>query len=138
MSSMLLAIAATLSQAAGTPAEQAVATEKAIVSTEAPSKRSVDCSQSTPNEIVVCRKEEVDPASQYVPSDLDSGVPDDDIPHAPQVTMLPPCINNGLAVCVQHVGKMPVHPLIIDVKAIPRAPPGSDADRMSKGEIPVP
>jgi hypothetical protein len=33
---------------------------------------------------------------------------------------------------------MPVHPLIIDVKALPEAPAGSDADKMSMGEIPTP
>jgi hypothetical protein len=142
MSSMLLAIAAAASQVAApgaeTTADQALANEKAMVSPAPPPKRTVDCSQASEREIVVCRKQLEDPAKQYVPSDIDSGVPDDDIPHVPPVSLLPPCINAGWAVCAPHVGKMPVHPLIIDVKAIPEPPAGSDADRMAKGEIPPP
>jgi hypothetical protein len=139
MWSILLALAvARMPQSPPTSSDEALAAEKAIATVDPQPSRTVDCSHTSEDEIVVCRQQEIDPASQYVPSDIDSGMPDDDIPHVPPISMLPPCINAGLAFCAPHVGKMPVHPLIIDVKAIPQAPEGSEADRMSKGEIPVP
>ena len=82
-----------------------------------------------PDEIVVCAEHE-DPAKQYVPSDADSGDPDDGVPRAPDVTGLP---SGGM-----RIGKTPRHPLIIDLKSIPEAPPGSDADKIARGEKAAP
>jgi len=139
MSSMLLAIAAAASQVAApgaeTTADQALAAEKAATSV-IPPRNTVDCPQGSDQEIVVCARKEVDPATQYVPSDIDNGVPDDDIPRAPDVSGLPNCAT--ALVCAQHVGKMPAHPLIIDVKALPEPPAGSDADKMARGELATP
>jgi hypothetical protein len=139
MSSMLLAAAAAAA-AVGTPApaitaQQALAAEKAATSV-IPPRNTVDCPQGSDQEIVVCARKEVDPATQYVPSDIDNGVPDDDIPRAPDVSGLPNCAT--ALVCAQHVGKMPAHPLIIDVKALPEPPAGSDADKMARGELATP
>jgi hypothetical protein len=128
MSSMLLAAAAAAVTPAPTvTADQALANARAFYEATPPKRQ--PCPQATGNEIVVCATEE-DPAKQYVPSDTDNGVPDDDIPRAPDISTLP---QGGM-----RIGKMPVHPLIIDVKALPEAPAGSDADKMSKGEIPTP
>lgn len=135
MSSMLLAAAAAAaSQAPAVTADQAMAVEKALVS-PAPPRRTVDCPQASGREIVVCGRREEDPAKQYVPSDIDSGVPDD-LPQVPPVTMLPSCA--AATVCAQHLGPKPRQLYIIDLKAIPEPPAGSDADRMAKGEIPTP
>lgn len=80
----------------------------------------------------------MDPGTQYVPSNTDSGATDDGLPHAPDVSGLPPCLNSGLQFCAQHVGAKPRQLYIIDLKALPEAPAGSDADRIAKGEVPPP
>jgi hypothetical protein len=128
MSSMLLAAAA----AAVTPvptvtAEQALENARAIFS-GAP-KRAAPCPEAGGDEIVVCAEHD-DPETQYVPSATDSGDPDDGVPRAPDVTGLP---SGGM-----RIGKTPRHPLIIDLKSIPEAPPGSDADKIARGEQAAP
>jgi hypothetical protein len=112
MSSMLLAAAA----AAANPvpavtAEQLLENARALYSA-APTKAE-PCPDSTGDEIVVCAEQE-DPATQYVPSDTDSGDPDDGVPRAPDVTGLP---SDGM-----RIGKTPRHPLIIDLTAPPLRP----------------
>ena len=88
-------------------------------------------------EIVVCAQPE--PAGKYrVPSsaDLDpTGLgARDGKPHAPdQITNYPgPVVANGCFIppCP------PPMPVLIDLKAIPEAPPGSDADLIARGERP--
>jgi hypothetical protein len=37
-----------------------------------------------------------------------------------------------------RIGKTPRHPLIIDLKAIPEPPPGSDTDMIANGELAAP
>ena len=128
MSSMLLAVAA--AAASPTPAvtaEQALETARAIFS--GTPKKAAPCAEAKGDEIVVCAEHE-DPATQYVPSDTDSGDPDDGVPRAPDVTGLP---TGGM-----RMGKTPRHPLIIDLKSIPEAPPGSDADKIARGEKAAP
>jgi hypothetical protein len=134
MSSMLLALAA----AAGNPlptitAEQAMANYHAVTSA-APS-RAEPCPEQTGDEIVVCAEHE-DPKKQRVPSNTDSGATDDGVPHAPDVSGLPSCA--GATVCAQHLGKQPRQLYIIDLKAIPEPPAGSDADKIAKGEMAAP
>jgi hypothetical protein len=98
--------------------------------------RRVQTCPDTPNdEIVVCAKTE-DPATQYVPSDTDNGGTDDGTPHAPDVSGLPSC--SGASKCIQHLGAQPRQLYIIDLKAIPEAPAGSDADKIAKGEVAAP
>jgi hypothetical protein len=41
-------------------------------------------------------------------------------------------------VCAQHLGRQPRQLYIIDLKAIPEPPAGSDADRIAKGEMAAP
>ena len=128
MSSMLLAAAAVAVNPAPTvTAEQALENARAIF-TSAP-KKAAACPEASSDEIVVCAEHE-DPAKQYVPSDADSGDPDDGVPRAPDVTGLP---SGGM-----RIGKTPRHPLIIDLKSIPEAPPGSDADKIARGEKAAP
>lgn len=136
MSSMLLAAAAAAVTPAQTiTAEQALENARSVYS-EAP-RKVVPCPDTTGDEIVVCAELE-DPATQYVPSDTDSGDPDDGVPRAPDVSGLPPCINAGLAFCAPHLGAQPRQLYIIDLKAIPEPPAGSDADKIAKGEMAAP
>ena len=81
MSSMLLAAAAAAVTPAPTvTAEQALENARAVFS--AAPRKAAPCPDATGDEIVVCAEYE-DPAKQYVPSNTDSGDPDDGVPHAP-------------------------------------------------------
>ncbi|MBO0749804.1 MAG: hypothetical protein J2O44_05170 [Porphyrobacter sp.] len=111
-----------------------MANARAVYSAVPP--KQVECPQTTGDEIVVCARHE-DPATQYVPSDTDSGVPSDDgVPRAPNVSGLPDCAT--ATVCAQHLGKQPRQLYVIDLKAIPEPPAGSDADKIAKGEMAPP
>jgi hypothetical protein len=128
MSSMLLAAAAAAVNPVPTiTAREALANAQAIFS--AAPRKAEPCPEATGDEIVVCAEHE-DPATQHVPSDTDNGDPDDGVPRAPDVSGLP---SGGM-----RIGRTPVHPLIIDLSAIPEAPPGSDADLIAKGEKAAP
>ena len=130
---LLAAAAAAVTPAPTVTAEQALANAKAIYSFTPPRRAPRPCPVASGNDIVVCR-EVVDPNEQRVPSDLDNGAPDDGgVPRAPNVSSLPDCSQG----CIR-VGKKPRQLHLIDLQAIPEPPPGSDADKMSKGEIPVP
>lgn len=133
MSSMLLAAAAAAVTPAPTiTAEQALANAQAVYS--AAPKKVEPCPEATGDEVVVCARHE-DPAKQYVPSNTDSGDPNDGVPHAPDVSTLPSCA--GATMC-SRVGKQPRQLYIIDLKAIPEPPAGSDADKIAKGEMAAP
>lgn len=135
MSSMLLiAAAAAVSPVPTITAQDALTNAQRFYSVTPPKPE--PCPEASGREIVVCAKHD-DPKEQYVPSDLDNGDPDDGIPRAPVVTMLP----NGGTVTIRGCFIPPCPPpaaLLIDVKAIPKAPAGSDADRISKGDVPAP
>ena len=134
MSSMLLAAAAAaVTPAPAVTAEQALETARATYSA-APHKPA-PCPEATGDEIVVCAGHE-DPATQFVPSDADSGDPDDGVPRAPNVSGLPDCAR--ALFCAQHLGKQPRQLYIIDLKAIPEPPAGSDADKIARGEMAAP
>ncbi len=128
MSSMLLAVAAAAANPvpAGT-VEPLLENARSLYSATPP--KAEPCPDSTGDEIVVCAERD-DPATQHVPSDSDSGDPDDGVPRAPDVSGLP---TGGM-----RIGKTPRHPLIIDLKAIPEPPPGSDADMIANGELAAP
>lgn len=135
MSSILLAAAAAAASPVPTVTAQEALTNAYRFYSVSPPKRK-PCPTAKGNEIVVCADHE-DPGSQYVPSDVDNGDPNDGVPRAPEVTMLP----HGGTVVMHGCFIPPCPPpkaLIIDVKAIPEPPAGSEADRMSKGEIPTP
>ena len=128
MTSMLLAAAAAAVTPAPTvTAEQALENARSVFS--AAPRKAAPCPDATGDEIVVCAEHE-DPATQYVPSDTDSGDPDDGVPRAPDVSGLP---SGGML-----IGKTPRHPLIIDLSKIPEAPAGSDADLIARGEKAAP
>lgn len=128
MSSMLLAAAAAAVTPAPTiTAEQALENARAAFS--AAPRKAAPCPETTGDEIVVCAEHE-DPAKQYVPSNSDSGDPDDGVPRAPDVSGLP---SGGM-----RIGKTPRHPLIIDLSKIPEAPAGSDAEKIARGELTAP
>ena len=94
-----------------------------------------DCEQpSTPDEIVVCARYD-DPEQFRVPSSTDDGTNTDDIvPRAPDLGP-PPCVPSFNTVCVKF-GSVPPPAYMIDFDALPDAPPGSDADRISRGLAP--
>lgn len=58
------------------------------------------------------------------------------VPRAPDLDDMD-CRTHPRGVCIS-VGKAPAPIYYIDLSKIPEAPPGSDADRISKGEIPAP
>ena len=128
MSSMLwAAAAAAVSPVPTVTAEQALENARAMFS--AAPRKAAPCPEAEGDEIVVCAEHE-DPAKQYVPSNADSGDPDDGVPRAPDVSGLP---SGGM-----RIGKTPRHPLIIDLSKIPEAPAGSDADLIARGEKAAP
>lgn len=103
-----------------------IAHEREAFGTDGTQRRG--CPEAQGNEIVVCGK---DYREEFrVPSDSDLGVVKDDIPPAPNVSGLPDCSQQS--VCIGF-GKKPRDPLIIDLKAIPEPPPGSDADLIARG-----
>lgn len=59
---------------------------------------------------------------------------------APPDFRRPPCVPSLLTVCVPGLGGTPPRPLLIDLSAIPEAPPGSDAARYAEeyGSIAMP
>jgi hypothetical protein len=88
------------------------------------------CAAAQPGEIVVCAQ---DPEDFSVPSDIDTGVDTSDgVPRAPDLFGIPP---GGIVVARGcFIGPCPRKmPPIIDLKAIPEAPAGSDAARYKEG-----
>lgn len=133
MSSMLLAAAAAAANPPPTiTAEQALANARAVTSAAPP--RAAPCPEVTSGEIVVCAERE-DPKKQYVPSNTDSGDTYDGVPHAPNVSGLPDCATASFCT---RMGAQPRQLYIIDLKAIPEPPAGSDADKIAKGEMAAP
>lgn len=133
MSSMLWAAAAASTLSPAATAEQLIANAKARYSVEEPRQRI--CPRAREDEIVVCR-EIGDPERYRVPSDADRGVVRDHVPRAPDLEPKYP----GVVVargCFIPPCPRPM-PVMIDLKAIPEAPPGSDADRIGRGEMAPP
>ena len=132
MSSVLWLAVAAAAPAPAITAEEALENARALYSVET-RRRVRRCPEPRPGEILVCREPE-DPDKLRVPSDTDLGDPDDGLPRAPDVSGLPDCSQGG---CMRF-GRKPPDPLIIDLKSIPEAPPGSDADRIARGEMAAP
>lgn len=57
----------------------------------------------------------------------------DGLPRAPNVSGLRDCSRGCIG-----LGGVPAPVYYFDIKALPPPPPGSDADRIAKGEIPAP
>jgi len=131
MSSMLWAAAAAVAAAASPTAEDLLERARSFYALE--EETAQVCPQATGDEIVVCGPN-VDPDRYRVPSPTDQGRTDDGIPRAPNVSGLPDC---SQATCIR-VGRQPRQVNLIDLDAIPEAPPGSDADKIAKGEMAAP
>jgi len=98
------------------------------------SQRKKTCGGTAPDgTIVVCGRDNGEDVR--VPSTTDSDpnsreAQNTGIPRAPNVSGLPDCSRGCIG-----IGKAPPKVYIIDLKAIPEAPKGSDADKVAKGEI---
>ena len=106
-----------------------------------PSEVKPKCGTPGPGgEIVVCGTTE-DPDKYRVKSseDLDPSKTRDVVPRAPDLYNLPVPAMVGVGVTFKGCFLPPCPapmPLLIDLKSIPEAPPGSDADRVGKGLAP--
>ncbi len=106
-----------------------------------PSEAKPKCGTPGPGgEIVVCGTTE-DPDKYRVKSseDLDPSKTRDVVPRAPDLYNLPVPAMVGVGVTFKGCFLPPCPapmPLLIDLKSIPEAPPGSDADRVGKGLAP--
>jgi hypothetical protein len=110
-----------------------IARQKAVFGIPARRPR---CAAGNPGEIVVCAQDQsrfrAAPTSELDPKSPEAL--DDGIPRAPDFSGgscrgQPGCITGGWA-------PPPIY--IIDLDAIPEAPPGSDADKIAKGEMRAP
>ena len=133
MSSMLWAAAAAAVNPAPATAEEVLERARTFYSLE--QETALVCPEAPGGEIVVCG-EDADPERYRVPSDTDHGVVRDEVPRAPDLEPKYP----GVAVAKGcFIGPCPKPmPVMIDLKAIPEAPEGSDADRIAKGEMAAP
>ncbi|WP_084279315.1 hypothetical protein [Novosphingobium sp. B1] len=91
--------------------------------------------QRSDGTIVVCGGKEASDRERVPLRDETDGAKstDDGLPRAPNVSGLRDCSRG----CVGLGGKAR-EIYIFDIKALPPPPPGSDADRIAKGEIPAP
>ncbi len=91
--------------------------------------------QRSDGTIVVCGGKEASDRERVPLRDETDGAKstDDGLPRAPNVSGLRDCSRG----CVGLGGKAK-EIYIFDIKALPPPPPGSDADRIAKGEIPAP
>lgn len=90
----------------------------------------------TSGQIVVCGDNEEN-ARQKLPIPVapdTSKTTADGVPRAPNVSGLPDCSKGG---CIGF-GHVPPPVYYFDIKALPEAPPGSDADKIAKGEMSPP
>lgn len=136
--------AAALAQDAGDAADRKVAEmlEQAKAVYGVPDPRQRCRPKPGSDEIVVCvdRGEDLvvpstaesDPYSRAARRALDG-----DIPSAPDVSTIQ-CRRGADGVCRGNFGGAPPPVYYIDVTALPEAPPGSDADRIARGELAAP
>ena len=94
------------------------------------------------DEIVVCvdrgEDQRVPSTAQTDPDSRDARrALDGNIPSAPDVASIK-CRKGADGVCRGNLGGAPTPVYYIDVTALPEAPPGSDADKIAKGEVPAP
>ncbi|MBB4614498.1 hypothetical protein [Novosphingobium taihuense] len=91
--------------------------------------------QRSDGTIVVCGGKEASERERIPLRDETDGAKstDDGLPRAPNVSGLRDCSRG----CIGLGGK-PNEIYLFDIKALPPPPPGSDADRIAKGEIPAP
>jgi hypothetical protein len=137
---------APLAAQAGGPApvtvDEAIEKERQVYGPPAAkAKPADDCAAAqaaSPDEIVVCARKPADNSRYRVKStaQLDSRSHQnlyDGLPRGPDVSGLPDCSSG----CIR-MGRTPPPIHLIDLSKIPEAPPGSDADRIAKGEKAAP
>ena len=90
------------------------------------------CEEAAGNEIVVCAHQEDD--AKYR-AEGNVGSTDTGVPHADVGHHAPP---GGLTARGCFLQKCPKPVYLIDLSKIPMAPPGSDADKIAKGEMAAP
>jgi hypothetical protein len=94
------------------------------------------------DEIVVCvdrgEDQRVPSTAQSDPDSRDARQAlDGNIPSAPDVSSIK-CRKGADGVCRGNFGGSPTPVYYTDVTKLPEAPPGSDADKIAKGEVPEP
>ena len=135
----LAPLAAQAGESPSVTADDAIDKERQVYGAPAAKPKSAgdDCAAAqaaSPDEIVVCARRPVDNSKYRVQStaQLDSRSRQnlyDGLPRGPDVSGLPDCSSG----CIR-VGKTPPPIHLIDLSKIPEAPPGSDADKIAKGE----
>lgn len=87
--------------------------------------------------IIVCGSKEANEAERLPLRDQTESAlsTKDGLPRAPNVSGLAPCKHNGACL---GFGSVPAPMYYFDITALPAPPPGSDADRIAKGEIRAP
>lgn len=118
----------------GVTAEQAIARAQEVYGIASVAR---GCRPSSGDEIVVCADRGTDQRLPQTAPDPNTRagrhVLDNGVPRAPQVG---PGSCKGQPGCIA-IGSAPPPPYYIDVKSLPEAPPGSDADKIAKGEAPA-
>lgn len=112
--------------------QEAIDAQRATIDTRPPECRN---RSRLPGEIVVCGSREADEKERIPLRDQTEAAQSvrDGLPRAPDVSGLPDCSRG----CIGF-GKVPPPMYYFDITALPEAPPGSDADRIAKGEMPAP
>lgn len=103
---------------------------------EATARKCTSSDPQRPSEIIVCGTEDdaefrVKPTSDLDPESKEAL--DDGLPRAPNVFGIPPCVPSLISLCAKMGGPGRAA-YMIDFDELPDAPPGSDADKISKGE----
>lgn len=118
-------------------AAAALAREQALL--EDPTKR---CKREAENsrEIVVCADPDKNNRDRLpLRNETDTArATDNGIPRAPDVFGIKDLGGVTIKGCLSLVQKCPPPIYYIDLSKIPEAPPGSDADKIARGEIPAP
>lgn len=110
----------------------ATTSQRLLAGTQAERCRPMQRSDGT---IVVCGGKEASERERIpLRDETDSAKSTNDgLPRAPNVSGLRDCSRGCLG-----IGGVPPPMYYFDIKALPPPPPGSDADRIAKGEIPAP
>lgn len=114
------------------PPSDAELARNLLTNSQSPRCRPMQRSDGT---IVVCGGKEANDKERIPLRDETDGAKstDDGLPRAPNVSGLRDCSRGCLG-----LGGKAREIYMFDIKALPPPPPGSDADRIAKGEIPAP
>lgn len=114
------------------PQDDAAMSQRLLTGAQAERCRPMQRSDGT---IVVCGGKEASDKERIPLRDETDGAKstDDGRPRAPNVSGLRDCSRGCIG-----LGGVPAPIYYFDIKALPAPPPGSDADRIAKGEIPAP